>query len=100
MSAAALAVTVAATSVTHSSTMPGVAAAEPSNEMPHSRILMICVAPGLTCSSVLIAVPVVTEGCAAAAAIGPFENVYSAIQSPTSSPPAGPLGRSACSVWA
>src|SRR5690242_15312814 len=79
MSAATAAVTVAATSVWRSSTLIGVAAAEPSKLMPHSTILCVTVAPGFTWSSVLMLVPVVTAACAAVVGIGPLANRYSAI---------------------
>src|SRR6266403_1696790 len=72
MSAATEAVTVAATSVSISSILPGSAATKPSNDMPHSMIFITNVALGLTCSIVLIVVPVVTAANEAVVGIGPL----------------------------
>jgi hypothetical protein len=70
--AATCAVTVAATSVWMSSTLPGVAAAEPSKLIPHS-ITRSCLVDGVaTCSIVLMAVPVVTEASAAVVGMAPL----------------------------
>src|ERR1051326_3092412 len=79
MSAATAAVTVAETSVSSSSHLIGVAAAEPSNEIPHSLIFARIVALGFTWSIVLMAVPVVTAACAAVVGMGPFAIRYSAM---------------------
>src|SRR4249919_3026940 len=70
------AVTVAATSVSISSTLPGAAAAKASNEMPHSMIFAAAVADGTNCSMVLMAVPVVTMANAAVVCIGPLGMRY------------------------
>src|SRR3972149_5614329 len=76
--AATWAVTVAATvPVSISSQAMGVAAAEPSNEIPHSTTLpRVAVVPSLTWSIVLIAVPVVTFTSAAVVGEAPLAIRY------------------------
>lgn len=63
---------VAATSVSSSSTLIGVAAAAPSKLIPHSMMTMFLVEGVAICSSVFIAVPVATGTCAAVVGDAPF----------------------------